>query len=104
MLNGVDGRTTWARRFHALMHSHGRDLGGLDHLTEGQMALLRSGISLQIRAEQLQANVMRGEVVDPSALVKITSESRRCLERLKRTEKPKAHSLSDYLAGKGAAA
>jgi hypothetical protein len=102
VLNGVDGRSASARRFKDLIANFSRDLGGLEHLTEAEHALVRQAASLTLRAEQLQAAVVRGEPIDPDELIRLTSEARRCLSSVRKREKPKPQ-LSDYLAERSAA-
>ena len=101
LLNGIDARTTDGRRYYALIENFSRDLGGVDQLSEAEMSLVRASASLTLKSEQLQAAIIRGEPVDPDELVRLSSEARRCLERIQKREKPKADRLTDYLAKRG---
>ena len=100
MLEGIDGRSTGARRFKDLIESFSRDLGGIDRLSEAEQTLVRQAASLTMRGEQLQAAIVRGEPVDPDELIRLSNTARRCLEAVKKREQPKSPSLSDYLANK----
>lgn len=103
LLEGVDGRSSPARRFRDLIQSFARDLGGFSRLTEAERALVRQAASLTLRAEQLQAAVVRGEPVDADTLIRLSGEARRLLSSIPKREAPKP-ALQDYLAGKAAAA
>lgn len=101
ILDGVDGRSTGARRFKDLIESFGRDLGGLHRLSEAEQSLVRQAASVTMRAEQLQAAIVKGERVDPDELIRLTNTARRCLEGIQKRETPKP-SLAEHLAKKGA--
>jgi hypothetical protein len=103
VLNGVDGRSAMARRFRDLIANFSRDLGGLEHLTEAEHALVRQAASLVVQAERLQADVVNGKPVDPDELIRLTSESRHALASIRKREKPKPQ-LSDYLTTRSTAA
>lgn len=98
-LEGIDGRSAGARRFRDLMESYGTDLGGLQHLSEAERALVKQAASVTIRAEQLQAAIVRGEAVNPDELIRLSNTSRRLLASIRRRAAPKP-TLSGYLAAK----
>jgi hypothetical protein len=52
LLPGVDGRTRWARRLHDLCANHVMDLGGPNHVTQSQFALIRSAATQTIILEK----------------------------------------------------
>ena len=108
-LDGVDLRSSVARRFRDLVVAYSADLGGVAKLTEAERALVRQAASLTIRAERLQAEIVRGDVhVDADEVVRLSSETRRCLQLLEgrraRAEEHAAPSLHAYLAARGSAA
>jgi hypothetical protein len=56
-----DGRSATARRFRDLYEDIAADLGGLDHLSEGQKQLIRRAAMLSAESERLEALSARGE-------------------------------------------
>jgi len=101
----IDGRTAAARRFRDLTLSLAKEAGGMESLSEGQRALVRSAASLMLRLEQQQAAMAKGEVVDPDLLIRLNSEARRALGMLeRRAPEPKTPTLADYLAQRRGAA
>ena len=99
LLEGIDGRTPSARRFRDLIDSFASDLGGMQQLSEAERALVKQAASVTIRAEQLQAGIVRGETVDPDELIRLSNTSRRLLASIRRRAAPKP-TLSGYLATK----
>src|SRR5215217_6914580 len=93
LLEGVDGRSPTARRYKDLIDSFSADLGGAAVLTEADRALVKQAASLTIRAEQLQASIIRGEPVDPDELIRLMNTARRTLAGIK----PRP-TMADYLA------
>ncbi len=79
ILEGIDGRSTGARRFKDLIESFSRDMGGIDCLSETEQSLIRQAAIVTMRGEQLQAAIVRGEHVDPDDLVRLSNTARRCL-------------------------
>src|SRR5215217_7122717 len=102
LLEGVDGRSPTARRYKDLIDEFSHGLGGAEALGEADRALVRQAASLTIRAEQLQAAIIRGEPVDPDELIRLTNTARRTLAGIRPKEQPKP-ALHDYLAGGGVA-
>jgi hypothetical protein len=100
ILEGVDGRSSGARRFKDLVENFSRDLGGIDRLSEAEQSLIRQAASLTMRGEQLQAAIVKGEPVDPDELIRLSNTARRCLEGIQKREQPKP-SLADHLAKRG---
>lgn len=103
ILEGIDGRSTGARRFKDLIENFSRDMGGIERLSEAEQTLVRQAASLTMRGEQLQAAIVKGEPVDPDELIRLSNTARRCLEAVQRREQPKP-SLAEHLAKKGAGA
>lgn len=107
LLVGVDGTSAQARRYRDLMEDlaaeHGPDLSVGDRL------LIRNAASLQLHAEELTAQLVRGEKVDPEAITRAVNGASRALAGLKRRQaKPKGkgnpRALADFLARKQATA
>ncbi len=103
ILEGIDGRSTGARRFKDLIESFSRDMGGIERLSEAEQTLVRQAASLTMRAEQLQSAIVRGEAIDPDELIRLSNTARRCLKAVQRREQPRP-SLAEHLAKKGAGA
>jgi len=92
-------RSSQGRRFRALIEDLSRDLGGFDQLSASDRSLVRHSACLLIEAEAMQGRIMRGEPsVDPDEIIRVSSETRRCLQGIKRRERIKDQSLQDYLA------
>ena len=81
-LANVDGRTAAARRYRDLAQSLADDLGGAASLTEAQRALVRQAAGMIVRSEQLQAAILRGEIVDNEQLTRLANAATRILTRL----------------------
>jgi hypothetical protein len=82
MVAGVDGRSVEARRYRDLTMSLADDLGGAATLTEAQRALVRQAAAMIVQSENLQGEVLRGEVVDSEQLVRLANAATRILTRL----------------------
>ena|SRR5215210_3505446 len=101
LLDGVDGRSASGRRFRDLIRDFAEPFGGLKTLREGDRVLVKQAAALALRAESMQAAIVNGEAVDHNALIRLSSEARRILESIRRkSEKPKAPTLHDYIAGR----
>jgi hypothetical protein len=100
VLDGVDGRSSAARRFRDLALSFASELGGESALTEPQKALVRHAAALTIQSEALHASIVRGEPVDSEQLVRVSNTLARTLKDLGILTKAKVvpPSLKDYLA------
>jgi hypothetical protein len=61
LLPMVDGRSATARRFKDLVEDIAADLGGNDHLSEGQRQLIRRAAMLSAESERMEALAARGE-------------------------------------------
>ena len=60
LLPMVDGRSATARRFKDLVEDIAADLGGKDHLSEGQRQLIRRAAMLSAESERMEALAARG--------------------------------------------
>jgi hypothetical protein len=61
LLPMTDGRSATARRFKDLVEDISSDLGGKDHLSEGQRQLIRRAAMLSAESERMEALAARGE-------------------------------------------
>src|ERR1700726_3696461 len=61
LLPMTDGRSATARRFKDLVEDIAADLGGKDHLSEGQRQLIRRAAMLSAECERQEALAARGE-------------------------------------------
>ncbi len=101
----ADGRSVTARRFRDLYEDIATDLGGLDHLSEGQKQLIRRAAMLSAESERLEALSARGEAgFDIDLYGMFCDRLGRLFGRLglERKSKDVTPTLSAYLAGKGA--
>jgi hypothetical protein len=68
--------------------------------------MIRQAAGLTLRAEQLQAAVVRGEAVDDDQLIRLSSTARRLLTAISAKaakRKPPAPTLQDHIATRAAA-
>jgi hypothetical protein len=79
------------RRFNTLVHQYARELGFDERsLLTAECELIRQAAALALRAEQLQAGIVRGEPIDPDELIRLSSEGRRVLRSMRAGVKPEA--------------
>ena len=81
-VDGIDGRSSTARRFRDLVETIGADLGGWDHISEGQKQLIRRAATLSIMAESMEADAVRDIPFDTEAYGILVDRLGRCLQRL----------------------
>jgi hypothetical protein len=77
----VDLRTVAGRRYRYLVSAYSNEIGG--ELTEAERATVRQAASLQLRLEQLQARIVRGDDVSADEAIRLSSEHRRLLSLLR---------------------
>ncbi len=81
----VPGRRTpraAIRRFNDLVVQFTAELGGRERLNIAEHEMVRQAAAIMLRAEQLQAAIVRGERIDPDELIRLSSEGRRVLRSL----------------------
>lgn len=103
LLPSVDGRTTTARRYRDICRSYEAECG--TPVSEVERDMIRQAAGLTLRAEQLQAAIVRGEAVDDDQLIRLSSTARRLLTAIAAKaakRKPAAPGLADYVARKAA--
>jgi hypothetical protein len=105
LLTGIDGRSATARRFRDLIADYAREHGGNAALSTAELGMVRQAAAITLRAEQLQAAIVRGEPVLADELIRLSSEARRILSSLRRQHSRKTPlSLREHLAGVGSSA
>jgi hypothetical protein len=102
ILPGIDNRSTWARRCRDQLAAHISDLGGLDNISAGEMALIKRAAVLVAECERREAEFSTAEHITDeqlAAYVTATNALKRCLEAvgLRRRAKPVGLSLGDLL-------
>jgi hypothetical protein len=92
LLASVDHRTATMRRLKDLVADYTADLGGSDHVSTGEAALIRRAAMLSLQAERMEARFVEQEgAASPSALdlyQRLTGALRRCLEGLGLDRRP----------------
>jgi hypothetical protein len=100
MLAHVDMRSAAGRRFRHLVDAYSAELG--TELSEAELSLVRQACALQLQAERMQGAIVRGEVVDSDALIRVSSTSKRLLSiiasKTGKREAPVGPSLQDIFA------
>ncbi len=76
---GIDGRTRDARRFRDLVASFS---DGEADLSEADKALVRNAAALAVKAERMQAAIVKGEDVDLEGLTRLSNCVSRVLSQL----------------------
>lgn len=79
-LPGIDGRTTPARRFRALVNEFAAEFRTQPGPRE--LLLIRQVAALTVRCEQLQADIISGRQVDLDQLVRFSNLASRLLKEL----------------------
>lgn len=102
VLPGVDGRSTWARRFRDLMELHIADLGGDDAVSEAERSIVRRASALEVELERLEllfATSGAAAAADLDLYQRASNTMRRHLETLGINRRPRdiTPSLSDYV-------
>lgn len=82
LLAGLDGRSSEARRYRDLCAGFADALAGEGALTEAQRVAVRRAAELTVIAEQQRARALRGEPVDPLALVRLEGMVARAVRAL----------------------
>jgi hypothetical protein len=80
------------RRFNDLVTRFTREMNR--ELLVGEREMVRQAAAIMLRAEQLQAGIVRGEAIDPDELIRLSSEGRRVLRSIGAGVKPKPEAPS----------
>jgi hypothetical protein len=97
--SGPDGRSRSARRLRRLTDEFAAEVG--TPLSPIDRALVAQAVVFALHAEVLQAQIVAGEAVDIGDAIRLASESRRILGRLKSNaakNRPPAPTVDDLLA------
>ena len=100
----TDGRSATARRFKDLVEDIAADLGGKDHLSEGQRQLIRRAAMLSAESERMEALAARGEAEFDIDLYGMICDrlgrlfGRLGLERVARPVNDGSQALADYFS------
>jgi hypothetical protein len=78
------------RRFNTLVTKFTREVSGGRELLTAESEMVRQAAAIMLRAEQLQAGIVRGEAIDPDELIRLSSEGRRVLRSIRAGVKPEA--------------
>lgn len=81
-LEDVDQRSAEARRFRDILGEIVGDLGGPDHLSEGQRQLARRCALLSTECEKLEAQSVAGKDIDLDTFGQLTDRLGRAFQRL----------------------
>jgi hypothetical protein len=98
----VDGRSAEAKRVQRLMAQFVAELGGLSAVSPTRMLKIRRASELTVTAEQMRAAALRGEQVDPLALVRLENLAGRAVAALNldKHSGPPVLTLQQYLSQK----
>jgi len=104
-LEGIDGRSSYARRWRDLTALHIADLGGADQCSTAVKSIVRRIATLSVQLEAYDARFAEAGIAEPGGLdlySRISNTLRRHLETigLKRVAKDITPHLADYLEEK----
>lgn len=102
LVTGIDQRSAPARRYKDVMTAIASDLGGMDHLSQAQLHLVRSVAGLVVLRESLDAQVLSDEKIDTAEYVRIANSLRRLLATigLERVSRDVTPDLKTYIERK----
>jgi hypothetical protein len=101
VLPDVDGRSVIARRYRDIVNAIVGDQGGIDHISEVRLQLVRRFAAAAVLAERMEAALARGEEIDVDQHGVLSSTLVRIAQRLGLARRAKNITpLSEYLAGK----
>lgn len=105
-LPGVDQRSALARRFRDIASAIVSDQGGIDRCSESRLQLIRRFAACAVQAEQMEANLASGAVIEVAAHAQLSSTLVRLASRLGIDRRTRAvvPALRDYIDGKTEAA
>ena len=93
------GDGAWSRRFRDLLAEIVSDLGGPDHLSEGQRQLARRCATIALECERLEGHAVAGEPIDLDLYGTMTDRLGRAFQRLglKRVARDVTPSVEEYI-------
>ena len=101
LLDHLDARSAPARRFRDIQNDIARDIcGGIDHLTEAQLQLVRTAAGLVVLREAFDAQALNGETISVAEYCRVSNSLRRVLATIgfNRAQRNITPSLDQYLA------
>jgi hypothetical protein len=98
----ADGRSASYRRFKDVLDQILADIGGAEHLSEGQRQLCRRAATLSIGAEAMECDAVGNKPFAVDLYGQLTDRLGRCLQRLglERKARDVTPTLQSYLAAK----
>jgi hypothetical protein len=100
LLPNVDGRSLIARRYRDICTAIASDQGGLDQLSEARIQLIRRYAACCVLAEEMESRLVRGEHIDITVYVQLTTTMVRIALRIGLDRVPRdisSPSLADIL-------
>jgi hypothetical protein len=99
LLPGVDGRRIEARRYRDICAALLSDAGGLDHVTEARLQLLRRFSAACVMAEAIEAELVNGKPINVTEHSLLSSTLVRLAQRIgiNRRSRNITPTLKDYL-------
>jgi hypothetical protein len=100
LLPNVDGRSLIARRYRDICTTIASDQGGLDQLSEARIQLIRRYAACCVLAEEMESRLVRGEQIDITVYVQLTTTMVRIALRIGLDRVPRdisSPSLADIL-------
>src|SRR5260370_34724682 len=88
LLDGIDGRSAQARRFRDVLSEIVSDLGGGDHLSEGQRQLARRCALISVECERLEGRAIAEQSIDLDLYGTLTDRLGRAFQRLSLKRQP----------------
>ena len=106
ILPGVDGRSWVARRYRDIAKAIVIDQGGQDRCAEARLQLIRRFAAAAVLAEQMEAKLANGEVINITEHALLTSTMVRVAQRIgiNRRARDIVPTLATYLQTKQATA
>ena len=83
----ADGRSAKARRFRDLIIELSAEYRDGESLSVAERGAIRQAAAIMVRAEEIQAAVVRGEPINDDVLIRLSSEVRRILVALRRRDR-----------------
>jgi hypothetical protein len=100
LLPNIDGRSLIARRYRDVCTAIASDQGGPDQLSEARIQLIRRYAACCVLAEEMESRLVRGEQIDITEYVQLTSTMVRIALRIGLDRVPRdisSPSLADIL-------
>lgn len=82
LLRGVDGRSWLARRYRDIMSALASDQGGVAHLSEARLQLIRRFSACAVLAEELEAKLANGQSINLQEHALLSSTLVRLAQRI----------------------